>query len=119
MGQIGDHQIFDPVGDFRCLLAALHVKNILIFQVKIGDFGMARDVHNKEYYRGGVHLPIKWMSPESIIERKCTTKSDVWAFGVLIWEIMNLGKMPYSNMGAFQVMDFVCNRYVRKNPPKM
>ena len=79
---------------------------------------MARDVHNKEYYRGGVHLPIKWMSPESIIERKCTTKSDVWAFGVLIWEIMNLGKMPYSNMGAFQVMDFVCNRYVRKRPPK-
>ena len=55
---------------------------------------MARDLHKKEYYRGGGFLPIKWMSPESLSETKFTIQSDVWSFAVLIWEIMTLGKCP-------------------------
>ena len=49
-------------------------------------------MYDKEYYRGGGSLPIRWMAPESLKEHKFTSKSDVWAFGILIWEIFMLGK---------------------------
>ena len=50
--------------------------------MKLGDFG---------YYKGEDDMPINWMSPESLNDQKFTSKSDVWAFGVLIWEIITLG----------------------------
>ena len=64
----------------------------ILFQVKIADFGLARGVHKNSYYIGGTFLPIRWMAPESIIDRKFSTKSDVWSFGVLTWEVLTLGK---------------------------
>ena len=70
----------------------LFIKKNLNMQVKIGDFGLARNMHDKDYYRGGGSLPIRWMAPESLKEDKFTTKSDVWAFGILIWEIFTLGR---------------------------
>ena len=62
-----------------------------LFQVKIADFGLARGVHKNSYYIGGTFLPIRWMAPESILDRKFSTKSDVWSFGVLTWEVLTLG----------------------------
>ena len=59
--------------------------------MKIGDFGLTREVSAKDYYRGGAYLPFKWMAPESLNEKKFSIKSDVWAFGVLTWEILSLG----------------------------
>ncbi|XP_076635362.1 anaplastic lymphoma kinase isoform X1 [Colletes latitarsis] len=66
--------------------------------VKIADFGMAKDIYRSEYYRKGgtTMLPIKWMPPESFLDGIFTTKTDVWAFGVLLWEIMSFGYMPYT-----------------------
>ena len=60
-------------------------------QVKIGDFGLTRNIHKNAYYRGGGKLPIKWMSPEALMEGRFSTQSDIWAYGVLVWEIMTLG----------------------------
>ena len=61
-------------------------------QVKIGDFGLARGMHKNSYYKGGDFLPIRWMSPEALMDQNFSSKSDVWSFGVLVWEILNLGK---------------------------
>ena len=59
--------------------------------VKIGDFGLAKNLRSKEYYKGEGLLPVKWMAPESIMDGIFTIKSDVWTFGILMWEILTLG----------------------------
>uniref|UniRef100_A0A8C4TC02 receptor protein-tyrosine kinase n=1 Tax=Erpetoichthys calabaricus TaxID=27687 RepID=A0A8C4TC02_ERPCA len=71
--------------------------------VKIGDFGMSRDIYSTDYYRVGGHtmLPIRWMPPESIMYRKFTTESDVWSFGVILWEIFTYGKQPFFQLTMF------------------
>ncbi|KAF7636115.1 Protein kinase domain-containing protein [Meloidogyne graminicola] len=72
-------------------------------KVKIADFGLARELENKEKaikLRKDQRLPIKWLAPETMIERACTKKSDVWAFGVLCWEIFANGASPYSGVGS-------------------
>ncbi|XP_015594749.1 ALK tyrosine kinase receptor isoform X1 [Cephus cinctus] len=79
--------------------------------VKIADFGMARDIYRSDYYRKGgkAMLPIKWMPPESFLDGIFTTKTDVWAFGVLLWEIMSFGYMPYTGCANREVMSMVTN----------
>ncbi|XP_008548464.1 ALK tyrosine kinase receptor isoform X1 [Microplitis demolitor] len=77
--------------------------------VKIADFGMARDIYRSDYYRKGgkAMLPIKWMPPESFLDGIFSTKTDVWAFGVLLWEIMSFGYMPYTGCSNREVMSMV------------
>ncbi|XP_017880511.1 ALK tyrosine kinase receptor isoform X2 [Ceratina calcarata] len=77
--------------------------------VKIADFGMARDVYRSDYYRKGgkAMLPIKWMPPESFLDGIFTTKTDVWAFGVLLWEIMSFGYIPYTGCTNREAMAMV------------
>ncbi|XP_011703178.1 PREDICTED: ALK tyrosine kinase receptor isoform X2 [Wasmannia auropunctata] len=77
--------------------------------VKIADFGMARDIYRSDYYKkdGRAMLPIKWMPPESFMDGIFTTKTDVWSFGVLLWEIMSFGYMPYTGCGNPEVISLV------------
>ncbi|CAK6951109.1 insulin-like growth factor 1a receptor [Scomber scombrus] len=79
------------------------------FTVKIGDFGMTRDIYETDYYRKGGKglLPVRWMSPESLKDGVFTTMSDVWSFGVVLWEIATLAEQPYQGMSNEQVLRFV------------
>ncbi|NWW75006.1 ROS1 kinase, partial [Climacteris rufus] len=74
--------------------------------VKIGDFGLARDVYKNDYYRkrGEGLLPVRWMAPESLIDGVFTNHSDVWAFGVLVWETLTLGQQPYPGFSNTEVL---------------
>ncbi|NXE20920.1 FLT3 kinase, partial [Ardeotis kori] len=83
-----------------CIHRDLAARNVLVTHgkvVKICDFGLARDVVNDSNYivRGNARLPVKWMAPESLFERTYTMKSDVWSYGILLWEIFSLGVNPY------------------------
>ncbi|XP_075997923.1 NT-3 growth factor receptor-like [Genypterus blacodes] len=86
--------------------------------VKIGDFGMSRDIYSTDYYRVGGHtmLPIRWMPPESIMYRKFTTESDVWSFAVILWEIFTYGKQPWFQLANNEVIDCITQGRVLERP---
>lgn len=65
--------------------------------VKIGDFGMTRDIYETEYYRKGSKglMPVRWMAPESLKDGVFTSLSDVWSYGVVLWEMATLASQPY------------------------
>lgn len=76
--------------------------------VKVADFGLARYVLDDEYTSsGGTKFPIKWAPPEVLGYTRFSSKSDVWAYGVLMWEIFTCGKMPYGRATNAEVVDQV------------
>lgn len=77
--------------------------------VKIGDFGMARDIYETDYYRKGNKglLPVRWMAPESLADGIFTNQSDVWSYGVVLWEISTLAEQPYQGLANEQVLQYV------------
>ncbi|XP_035656335.2 discoidin domain-containing receptor 2 isoform X1 [Oncorhynchus keta] len=89
----------------------LATRNCLVgknYTIKIADFGMSRNLYRGDYYRiqGRAVLPIRWMSWESILLGKFTMASDVWAFGVTLWEILTLcEEQPYSQFSDEQVIE--------------
>ncbi|XP_063314083.1 platelet-derived growth factor receptor alpha [Pelobates fuscus] len=93
----------DFLASKNCVHRDLAARNVLLAQgkiVKICDFGLARDImHDSNYVsKGSTFLPVKWMAPESIFDNLYTTLSDVWSFGILLWEIFSLGGTPYPGM---------------------
>ncbi|NWX85769.1 DDR2 protein, partial [Nothoprocta pentlandii] len=89
----------------------LATRNCLVgkqYTIKIADFGMSRNLYSGDYYRiqGRAVLPIRWMSWESILLGKFTTASDVWAFGVTLWETFTLCReQPYCQLSDEQVIE--------------
>uniref|UniRef100_A0A8C1HSM7 Mast/stem cell growth factor receptor Kit n=2 Tax=Cyprinus carpio TaxID=7962 RepID=A0A8C1HSM7_CYPCA len=93
----------DFLASKNCIHRDLAARNILLTQgrvAKICDFGLARDITTDSNYvvKGNARLPVKWMSPESIFECVYTFESDVWSYGILLWEIFSLGSSPYPGM---------------------
>jgi proto-oncogene tyrosine-protein kinase ROS len=76
--------------------------------VKLSDVGLSRTLATSDYYRktSSAKVPVKWMAPESIVDRMYTSASDVWSFGVLCWEVFSFGETPYSK---WSIYDLVCD----------
>lgn len=92
----------------------LAARNVLVQTpslVKITDFGLAKllDVNEDEYRAAGGKMPIKWLALECIQHRIFTHKSDVWAFGVTVWELLTYGGRPYENISARDVPELIEN----------
>ncbi|XP_069676126.1 focal adhesion kinase 1 isoform X3 [Periplaneta americana] len=96
-------------------------RNVLVSAhncVKLADFGLSRWVEDQSYYKASKgKLPIKWMSPESINFRRFTTASDVWMFGVCMWEILMLGVKPFQGVKNNDVIGKIENGERLALPP--
>lgn len=101
----------------------LATRNCLVgrsYTIRIADFGMSRNLYSANYYRieGRAVLPIRWMAWESILMGKFTCKTDVWAFGVTLWEIMSLCKeQPYAQLSDEAVIENTGQFYERNGKP--
>ncbi|XP_064188000.1 inactive tyrosine-protein kinase transmembrane receptor ROR1 [Anguilla rostrata] len=106
----------------------LAARNILVgeqLHVKISDLGLSREIYASDYYRVQPKslLPIRWMPPEAIIYGKFTTDSDIWAYGVVLWEIFSFGLQPYYGFSNQEVIEMVRKRQLlpcpEDCPPRM
>uniref|UniRef100_A0A7N8XDL7 Tyrosine-protein kinase n=1 Tax=Mastacembelus armatus TaxID=205130 RepID=A0A7N8XDL7_9TELE len=100
----------------KCIHRDLAARNCLVAEhnvVKISDFGMSRQQADGVYSaEGGLRqIPVKWTAPEALNYGRYTTESDVWSFGVLLWETFSLGMTPYTSMTNQQTRDEVEKGY--------
>jgi hypothetical protein len=101
------------MADLKFVHRDLAARNVLLGRycsIKIADFGLSRQLGSEsEYYivKTRCLLPIRWMAPEALNYRKFTTASDVWAFGVVLWEIMSQAKTPWRKHTTQDVTDKV------------
>lgn len=90
------------------------------YTCKIGDFGLTRKTYSREYYRmtASCPLPIRWMAPECLNDGVFHTASDVWAFGIVLWEIATFGKLPYTKLENMDVAERIQEGDYRMPEPR-
>lgn len=86
--------------------------------VKIGDFGLTRDIYANDYYRRDTQgrLPVRWMAPESLSDNLYTSASDVWSYGVVVWEMVTLAAHPYQGLSNDEVIKRVIQGLTMQRP---
>uniref|UniRef100_A0A8C0SAL2 Tyrosine-protein kinase Mer n=1 Tax=Canis lupus familiaris TaxID=9615 RepID=A0A8C0SAL2_CANLF len=86
--------------------------------VCVADFGLSKKIYSGDYYRQGriAKMPVKWIAIESLADRVYTSKSDVWAFGVTMWEIATRGMTPYPGVQNHEMYDYLLHGHRLKQP---
>ncbi|KAK2896200.1 hypothetical protein Q8A67_010688 [Cirrhinus molitorella] len=99
----------------------LAARNCLISgqrHVKVSALSLSKDVYNSEYYQHKQGwIPLRWLPSESAFEGEFSSKSDVWAFAVLMWEVFSLGELPYPTLNDDQVLEALQAGNLRLSPP--
>ncbi|XP_046459157.1 fibroblast growth factor receptor 1-like [Daphnia pulex] len=111
----------DYLASKKVLHGDLAARNVLLADdgvAKVADFGMARKMYYEGNYQqtGQKLMPIKWMAIESLTDRIFSTQSDVWSYGVLLWEIFTLGKVPYPGLEGNQLVRQLEKGYRMEKP---
>ncbi|XP_040979809.1 tyrosine-protein kinase Fes/Fps isoform X4 [Aquila chrysaetos chrysaetos] len=106
----------------HCIHRDLAARNCLVTEknaLKISDFGMSREEEDGIYAStGGMkQIPVKWTAPEALNYGRYSSESDVWSFGILLWEAFSLGAVPYANLSNQQTREAV-EQGVRLDPPE-
>lgn len=109
------------LADVKLVHRDLALRNVLLAEgkvCKISDLGLTRDVYEDDAYlkKSKDRVPVKWMSPESLADHVYTTKSDVWSFGVVGWEIITLGSTPYPGISPQNLYHLLKNGYRMQRP---
>jgi len=101
----------------------LALRNLLVttqkqkYVVKIGDFGLARDIEMENAYKtSDRQLPYKWCSPEVLEFGNFTIQSDIWAFGIVLWEMYSYGREPYPGFTTDMTIEKVMSGYTMDIP---
>ncbi|XP_026188440.1 ephrin type-A receptor 2 isoform X2 [Mastacembelus armatus] len=111
--------------DYLSLQGFLHrdlaARNCMLgddLRVCVADFGLSKKIYSSTYYRQKVviRVPIKWMAIESLSESVYTSKSDVWSFGVTMWEIVSRGRTPYPGVQNHELLDLLLSGHRLKAP---
>ncbi|NXS23650.1 CSK kinase, partial [Mystacornis crossleyi] len=94
----------------------LAARNVLVSEdniAKVSDFGLTKEASCTQ---DTGKLPVKWTAPEALREKKFSTKSDVWSFGILLWEIYSFGRVPYPRIPLKDVVPRVEKGYKMDAP---
>lgn len=99
----------EHLSNHRFVHKDLAARNCLINsqrRIKVSSLSLSKDVYNSEYFHyRQAWIPLRWLPAESVFEDDFSTKSDVWAFGVLMWEVFSLGEMPYTKLSDDEVLE--------------